>query len=326
MALPLLIGAFTAITASVGCREIAQASGRLKEAELEHERIVRRFEQQNAKTNAQLDELGKRQMRTIRSFQDFFETWKQVQNKPDFYEGNKETDIFRLDSFGLEMGIAGAGMLSENMEYTVAGTVGAIAASGAIADTSELIGQGFVDKTVFTSGVELSKKLLTQAGGDSFLPGILGTELSISPTAAMGAGMLVGGLLFYIAGDTLSKKAKEAWKQVAKEAEEVSLVCSYLLELESVCNRYYMIMSQVDRMYKRQLVDFLRLVEKKKDWNFYNCSERKLVQNTAMLVALLYKMCGLRLYAKDLQKEIVVINNVGVERMITDAKKVLFLT
>jgi len=103
---------------------------------------------------------------------------------------------------------------------------------------------------------------------------------------------MIGGIIFNIVGNSLSDKADDAFRQVRKERDEVNKICEYLLELNTTAKRYFVSISNVYEVYKKQFNILSYVVETlgKKDWNNFSPEEQLVTENTALLVSLLYNM------------------------------------
>lgn len=82
---------------------------------------------------------------------------------------------------------------------------------------------------------------------------------------------------------------------------------------------------KVDSFYQIHLSELNHLVNdlKQTEWMEYSESERLLVNNTVLLVGLLYQMCSIQLILTQENEELDQINKSAVEKEISDAEKML---
>ena len=144
--------------------------------------------------------------------------------------------------------------------------------------------------------------------------------------ATLGIGLLVGGIIFNLTGGKLSDKADEAQAQVEKAEETINSICEYLVDLCSTSNKYYETLSKVNEIYERHLNGLKSIVTLlgHTDWNTFAQEEKRLTENTVLLVGLLYNMCKVELVLKsENESEINTINKATVEASISNAYTVL---
>ena len=136
--------------------------------------------------------------------------------------------------------------------------------------------------------------------------------------ATLGVGLLVGGVIFSITGKKLSDKADKAWSQMLQAEEEINKICDYLVELDNVAGQYYHTMSAVKKIYDEKLQNMVTLVTvfNRRDWNEYAKEEKAIVENTSLLVKLLFDMCKVQVVEKTGENELNKINHNGIMREI----------
>lgn len=68
----------------------------------------------------------------------------------------------------------------------------------------------------------------------------------------------------------------------------------------------------------------MTLIQEYTDWNTFTPEEKKITENTVLLVGLLYNMCKVKLVHKsENENNINIINKAAVERSINNANAVL---
>ena len=120
----------------------------------------------------------------------------------------------------------------------------------------------------------------------------------------------------------------DGWvKDVLKEAEEkINTICDYLVDLRSTSNNYYKTLSKVNKIYKLHLGELQNIVTvlAHQDWRAFTEEEKKITENTVLLVGLLYNMCKVELVLKGAtENDINTVNKTEVNKSIDNANKVL---
>ena len=117
----------------------------------------------------------------------------------------------------------------------------------------------------------------------------------------------------------------ETRKELEKEKEQARQICSYMQRLQRVANRYWRSIDKVEAIYHKHLQEFTKMVdvEHRTDWNSLTTREKRLVENTVLLVNLLHKMCNVKLVEKTEETDgLNTIDTAGVENMIRQADSV----
>lgn len=124
----------------------------------------------------------------------------------------------------------------------------------------------------------------------------------------------------------MSDKADEAWAQMKKAEEKINTICNYLVDLRATSNKYYETLSKINDIYQRHINGLKIIVTMlgHTDWNTFTPEEKKLTENTVLLVGLLYNMCKVELVLKsENENDINDINKTAVENSINNANAVL---
>ena len=151
-----------------------------------------------------------------------------------------------------------------------------------------------------------SARLRGQGGGRAIAArgGGIALGTTILGVTTLGAGILVGGIIFNFAGSKLSEKADKAKEQMEKAEREINQIRIYLVELAQAAAQFEAVLSDTNRVYRRHLerLDDLVILSDKTDWNLFTDAEKTLTENTVLLVSLLYQMCKVQLVLQS-QKE-----------------------
>lgn len=277
-----------------------------------------------------MDNLGTTELEILHSFEKFKEIFERIKNKPDFEKVNIEGVILpEYDPEELEKVSVGAGVLLGGLGGAALGTAGGFAASGAATAAIMALGTASTGTAISTlSGAAATNAVLAWLGGGAIAAGGGGMALgtAILGGATLGAGLLLGGIIFNITGSTLSDKADEAWDQMRKAEKQIDKICSHLNQLKLLSEKYLVSLNKVNTIYRQELTQLATTVEvyEKTDYKSFTYAEQTVLKNTVLLVKLLKVMCEVKLVLKaEKEDELGTINNNVVENKINDAEKVV---
>ena len=219
-------------------------------------------------------------------------------------------------------------MLLGGLGGAAVGTAGGFAAAGATTAAVMALGTASTGTAIASlSGAAATNATLAALGGGALAAGGGGMALgsAVLGGATLGVGLLVGGVIFSITGKKLSDKADEAWAQMLQAEEEIDKICDYLVELDSVASQYFLTMTSIQESYVKQLSNLTTLVtvSNRRDWNMYTNEEKLLVENTALLVKLLYAMCKVQLVKKSGEVDLNRINYSEIDNVLNEANPIL---
>lgn len=330
MPLPLIIGIAAGIAGVAGVGsgiggavKMKDANDTMKSAKLKMENSQEKYEKTNKKTNEIMDELGKTELSIMTSFEKFSNLFEKIHNRPDFKKISNDNSLPDISLSELKEISVGAGVLLGGLGGAVAGTAGGFAAAGATTAAVMAIGTASTGTAISSlSGVAATNAALAALGGGSLAAGGGGMALgtAVLGGATLGVGLLVGGVIFNITGSKLSDKADEAWSQAKKTEDNVNKICDHLNKLYEIAKDYIPLLNSLQQKYFTNLgaMDYIINTLYKTDWNKYNEQEQLTVQNTVLLVQLLYKMCKVKFVEKSNKEgEIGEINTSDID----DAKK-----
>ena len=337
MPLPIILGIGAAVAGisgvSLGVSGAAKMSDAKKTSEAAqkmHEESQKTFKKKSADANEVMDRLGKREMEILSSFETFSDMIEKIQNRPDFKECQiNDVSLPQYNAEELKQVSIGAGVLLGGLGGAAVGTAGGFAAAGATTAAVMALGTASTGTAIASlTGVAATNATLAALGGGALAAGGGGMALgsAVLGAATLGVGLLVGGAIFGVTGGKISEKADEAMDQAKKEQTEVARIVDYLDQLVKQASSYRETLDDVDTVYQEHLYDMKMMINysERTDWLQYNDREKRLVQNTVMLVGLLYKMCKLQLVIPA--KTEGALNRVdvdGAENCRRDAKMVL---
>lgn len=337
MPLPLFLGIGAAIAgvAGVGAGvhgavKMKEANDTMESAKRFHDNNIQRFEKENKITSTDMDKLGKFELEILHSFSTFSDVFEQIKNRPTFENYSKNNiNLPKYDGEKLKEVSVGAGVLLGGLGGAGLGAAGGFAAAGATTAAVMALGTASTGTAIASlSGAALTNATLAALGGGAIAAGGGGMALgtTILGVTTLGVGLLVGGVIFNFTGGKLSDKADEAWYQMKKAEEKIDTICDYLINLRNVSNRYYETLSIVNKIYQEHLNELINIVTilGHNDWNEFTIEEKEVIENTVLLVGLLYNMCKVELVLKSEKKEDMnIINKVEVNESINNANTVL---
>lgn len=337
MPLPLVLGVGAAIAGAAGvgsgihgAAKMKEANDTMKLAQSRHKKNIEKFEKKSESTNIAMDELGKLELQILNGFQDFSNTIEKIQNRPQFKQYNRDgVTLPKYDREELKNVSVGAGALLGGLGGAAVGTAGGFAAAGATTAAVMALGTASTGTAIASlSGAALTNATLAALGGGAIAAGGGGIALgtTILGATTLGVGLLVGGVIFNFTGSKLSDKADEAYSQMRKAEDTINKVCSYLTDLESTATRYTNSLSTVRERYLENFNFISYMINKlnKVNWNDFTQQEKKITENTVMLVGLLYKMCQINLVTKaENNNDMNTINVIAVNEAIHNSEQVL---
>lgn len=336
MPLPLLLGIGAAIAGAAGVGsgihgavKMKEANDTMESAKRRHERNIEHFEKENKITSEYMDDLGKLELEILNSFSKFSDLFEQIKNKPEFDSYKKNGVILpKYDGEKLKEASIGAGVLLGGLSGAALGTAGGFAAAGATTAAVMALGTASTGTAIASlSGAALTNATLAALGGGAIAAGGGGIALgtTILGAATLGVGALIGGVIFNFTGEKLSDKADEAWSQMKKAESKINNICEYLLDLRSTSTKYSKTLSSVNITYQKYLNKLDEIVTKFRhnDWNTFTNKERKITENTVLLVSLLYNMCKVELVLKgEKENDMNKINKTDIDKSIKNAEDI----
>ena len=338
MPLPLILGAGAAIAgiAGVGAGahgavKMKKANDEMKNLQTRQRRAVESLEKKTAYTNQLMDKIGKSELEILESFKEFSEIWEKIQNKPDFKTLVREKiSIPDFNPEELKKVSVGAGVLLGGLGGAALGTAGGFAAAGATTAAVMALGTASTGTAIASlSGAAATNATLAALGGGSLAAGGGGIALgtTILGAATLGVGLLVGGVIFSCTGSKLSSKADKAWEQMISNEQKINKICNYLFDLQRTAERYNATLLRMRSLYIKQL-DKMRVViesypERCVNWKNLSWEEQRIIENTVLIVGVLYAMCKVQLVYKSNYSDQNLINHAVINKAEQDANDVM---
>lgn len=338
MPLPLLIIGIAAVAGATGFGlgvhggvKTKKAKDKLSEAQKRDSFNRTRLAHINGSTCKCMDALGNNEMRILSDFKEFSELFERIKNKPKFE--NIELNGVIIPTFEgekLKSTAVGAALLVSGLGGAALGTASGFAASGATTAAVMAWGTASTGTAISSlSGVAATNATLAALGGGSLAAG--GGGIAIGTTvlgaATLGVGLLVGGVVFSVTGSVLSNKADKAWEDMLKNEQAMKCISKYLLELEKVATKYNTLLLKVKDLYNHQLIKMRDAVNSHGnghvEWNELTTDEKLIVENTVMIVSILYNMCAVQLVKKSSASELNTINMQDILQSESEAESIL---
>ena len=312
-----------------GGSQVLKANSTMKELQVQHQQNLARLEKRNKECVRDMDKLGRKELEILKSFQEFSTVFEKIKNRPEFAKIQKQGICLpQYDGEELKKASVGANTLLGGLGGAAAGTAGGFAASGAATAVVMALGTASTGVPIASlSGAAATNATLAALGGGSLAAGGGGMALgtTVLGAATLGVGLLIGGMIFGITGGKISSDAKKAQKEIEKETQQTEEICNYLLDLQGTANRYGRKLDEVDSMYHEHMekLKWMVVMQGRADWDWYTEPEKQLVNNTALLVKLLYDMCKVELVQKSEEEDAMnTINTTGLKEQYQKVEQV----
>jgi hypothetical protein len=333
MALPIILGVGAAIAAAGGIGagingavKMKDAADTMSMAKTSHDNNLKRFESANLSTSAVMDELGKKELETLYSFDEFTTVWSKIHNKPDFKTFDKDNiAITNYSPEELKNVSVGANVLLGGLGGAAVGTAGGFAAAGVATAAVTALGTASTGAAIASlSGIALTNATLAALGGGAIAAGGGGIALgtTILGVSTLGIGLLIGGAIFSISGNSISSKADEAYKQMLEAESVINEICDYLGNLKILARKYLITFIKASNRYSAWFANLRNTVEIEghSDWNSFSEEEKLNAENTVLMVGLLYAMSKVKLViASDSDNSKNAINYADAQAALTKA-------
>ncbi|SEM39095.1 hypothetical protein SAMN04487770_13641 [Butyrivibrio sp. ob235] len=339
MPLPFIIGGIAAVAGVAGLGsgihgglKMKEASDTMEAAKSMQQRAINLFNTKNEEVTTLLDDIGKRELEILSTFDDFSDLIEKIQGRPEFKAYRREgIDLPEYEAEELKKVSAGAGLLLGGVGGAAAGTAGGFAAAGATTSAVMALGTASTGTAISTlSGAAATNATLAALGGgaigSSATAGGMALGTAVLGGATLGVGLLVGGVIFNITGTKLSEKADEAYSQATRTKSEVNKIVTYFDELIPAATNFSESLECVDKVYRKHFdtLDHIINFEEKTEWVDFSEKEKKVTENAVLLVGLLHKMCQVKLVEKqDDENDLNKVNHEGIEKAIGNADVVM---
>ena len=155
------------------------------------------------------------------------------------------------------------------------------------------------DLKIISNNVALAIEGVAYAGAGAGL-GIAVCGLNL---VALGPGLLIGGIGLMIAGGHIKKKAIENNKQAKQLVKDVDAIVKQYDELTAAASILEKHISAVYAQYEKNLTRMKKILSKKTRWSDMSDKEHTAIENTILLVGMLFKLCKIELIVKEKKTE-----------------------
>jgi len=155
------------------------------------------------------------------------------------------------------------------------------------------------DLKIISNNVALAIEGVAYAGAGAGL-GIAVCGLNV---LALGPGIFIGGIGLLVAGGHIKKKAIENNKQAKQLVKDVDEIVKKYDELADAATLLEKHISAVYAQYEKHLARMKKILSKKTVWSDMSEKEHTAIENTILLVGMLYKLCKIELIVKEKKAE-----------------------
>lgn len=329
MPLPLILGIAAAVAGATGVGlgikgavDMADANDTLNKAKKRDEENLTRHKNTERRTLKVMDELGSAEINALKNLDEFSRLFEKIHNKPKFEQIlGTNVKIAPFTPNELNNASVGAAVLAGGLGGAALGTAGGFAAASATTAAVMALGTASTGTAISTlSGVAATNATLAALGGGSLAAGGGGMALgsTILGASTLGVGLLVGGIIFSISGSSISDKADKAHQQMLENEKKVNEICNFLDELSSVAKKYLSTFQKVVTLYNESLSKMREIIDVRHlnnpNWNDFSYEEKTVVENTVLLVGVIYNMCKVKLVLSNGTKNVNKVNNYDITK------------
>lgn len=337
MALPLILVPVILTAAAKGADSIGNGVNNLKlasstsrELEKKYKLNIEYFENKKAEVTNYLDDLGKKELEIFESFERFSEIMEQIKNRPVFKKySNNDFTIPEYNPKDIKEVSLAAALVLGGVSGAGVGVAGGMAAGGVTTALVTALGVASTGTPIAAlSGIAGTNAMLAALGGGAISVGgggMAAGALLLGGTT-LGIGVLAGGFLFEKYTESIKEKVEEMLVEVDKTVYEINKICNHLAKLKSAAINFNGALILTNRIYQEHLLKLSMLVfrDGKKDWNFFTEEEKRLTENTVLLVGLLYNLGKIRLLlAPKHEHELEEVNDSNVNKLVINTKEAL---
>ena len=337
MPLPLIIGGIATVAGVAGAGsgihgglKLKKANKTTKEAKNIQDKVIAMVEETNEKTMNKLEELGNKELRVLESFKEFSDVFEKIKNRPEFKKIYKQKiKMPKYSPEEIKKVSVRAGVFLGGIGGTTAGVTGGLAAAGATSSAVMAMGTASTGTAISSlTGVAAHNAALAALGGGSLAVNGGGMALGtmVLSGATLGIGLLIGGAIFNATGSKISNRAEEALEAAKLSEKEGLKIVNFLERLKDTSIEYIECINNVTEKYYSHLSILKYIVEnqKKNNWEEFTEEERKITEETVLLVNLLYRMCKVNLVNKsDDKNEMNTLNKSEITEVMTQADMII---
>ena len=297
-----------------GVADLASAKELSVEAEKCNEKNIARFTKAHENCQKQLEELGELEFNVVSYFQYFVDAYEKIVNRPEFSTKDFDVSLPEFDFKEIKtVSVAAKAFLGATVGATTGSIFGAAAASGTTSAVMTLGTASTGTAISSLSGAAATNAALAALGGGSIAAGGGGMALGafVLNSVSLGAGLLIAGTVFAVAGNKVYKKADEMFDEMLNSEKNINENIRTIKEISVSAQRLKKALTIINnKAYVPNVVRLCKLVEEKNDWEFFSDDERKLVENNILVVTVLHKLANCSLYKATLADDAGNIENI----------------
>jgi hypothetical protein len=306
---------------------MANANDTLNKAKKRDEENLKRHESIKDRTLKIMDELGAAEINALKNLDSFSKLFEKIHNRPKFEKILMDIKIPPFSPKELNKASVGAAVLAGGLGGAALGTAGGFAAASATTAAVMALGTASTGTAISTlSGAAATNATLAALGGGSLAAGGGGMALgsTILGASTLGVGLLVGGIIFSLSSSSISDKADKAHQQMLENEKKINTICMFLDELRTAATSYLNTFRVVVLIFDSYLSKMRHIIEVKysnnPNWNRFSYEERKTIENTILLVGVIYNMCKVKLVLSAGSKDINRVNSEEINKATKMAK------
>lgn len=299
IALGSISGAGGIALAAKGAADTIEAGSINRQIQLQNDKNLMRFYSVSDILDGTLKDLGKQRAIISKNFIVFANAYEMIRNRPTFskvespdlpkFDFDEVKNVAVLADSFLAAG-AGAAAGTFFSALAVSGTTSAVMALGT-ASTGIKIAE--------LSGAAAQKAMMACLGGGALSAKGGGIALGtlVLNTAALGVGVLFEGIALAYAGSLALKQANEVYDKMLENEHIITNAIKMQLEIAAWSDKIKNISVDIsNNVYKPLVLQMKELVSRKQDFLDYSADEKKLVENTILIVQILHYINNIPLY------------------------------
>lgn len=307
-----------------------KAKKTLKEAEKRNLINTENLQRVSEITCSTMDMLGTNELHVLSDFAIFSDLFKQIKNRPEFSKIDKfDISLPEISLKELNKISTGASFLIGSLGGSALGTAAGMAAAGATKATIVTFGKASTGIAIGSlKGVAASNATLAALGGGSIASGGGGIALgtTVLGVSSLGIAILIGGAIFGATGLKQNDKAEEIWLQMLENEREIIVISDYLISLQKEADSYNDILSKLYKLYRQQIELMQAIIDNHPgniSWEDLNDDERIIIENTILVVGVLYNMCKVQLVIESQDNDTNSINKVDIDNAKLEAESII---
>ena len=289
----MLAGTVGVGAAVKGAVDVKNANDTMKAAKNRHEDNLDSLQRNSDNTMTTMEELGKLEADVAEDFKRFSNAFEQIQKRPDFSARKFSAEITKFDFDQIKASSVAATALLGAITGTVTSAAFGTAAAAGLKLAVITLGKASTGAAISgLVGVAKVKATMALLGGGTLAAGGGGVVAGTAAlgAATLGAGLLVGGVIFASTSSKLKEKAGETYYAMLENEQEIKKSIKYLVQLHGAADRLASAINRTHKIYDTNVKKLILLVEREKDWKAYSEDEQLLVENTIRIVSVLHKM------------------------------------